>query len=84
MNLQTIFEQRSQWPSLFVSPIAAGLPIWHHIWVNIFSVVMFPLLTVNLWMRVHSIRREQLAVKQEALQKATTPPDGVWPPPPVS
>ena len=84
MNLQVIFEKRSQWPSLFVSPITAGIPLWHHIWVNIFSAVMFPLLVAYLWVRVHNYRREQLAAEQEALQKAAMPTEGVWPPAPQS
>ena len=84
LNLQTIFEKRSQWSSLFLPSITTGIPLWHHIWVNILSVVMFPLLIANLWMRVHHIRREQVLAEQEALQKTEPPPERVWPPPPVS
>ena len=81
--IQSVFDKRAQWPHLLHYPFAF-VPFWDSIWVNIFGLIMFPLLTVNLWMRIYDIRREQLAAEQEALRKAVMPTDGVWPPPPVS
>ena len=77
-----IFVKRAQWPHLLHYPFAF-VPFWGSIWVNIFSLVLFPFAIAKLWMRVHDYRREQLAAEQEALRKATLPTDGVWPPPPA-
>ena len=77
-----IFEKRSQWPHLFAYPLSAGIPVWDSVWGNIFGIVVWALLLTQLWMRVHNSRREQIAAEQEALRKASTQAQGVWPPPP--
>ena len=77
-----IFDKRAQWPHLFHYPFAF-VPFWGSIWVNFVSLVLFPLVIAQLWVRVHNYRREQIAAEQEALWKAATPTAGAWPPPPV-
>ena len=84
LNIVTLYEKRSQFASLFSPLSSSGFPIWHHLWVNIYLVIIGPILVFVWWVRIHNYRREQLAAEQEALQKAATPPDGVWPPPPQS
>jgi len=77
-----ILEKRSQWPHLFAYSPLFGVPFWDTIWVNIFNLVMFPTLLILMWVRIHNYRRDLLFAAQLALQKASQPPEGVWPPPP--
>ena len=72
-----IFVKRAQWPHLLHYPFSF-VPFWGSIWVNIFSLVLFPFAIAKLWMRVHNYHRKQLAAEQ----KVAPPMDGVWPPPP--
>ena len=82
-SIQRIFVKRAQWPHLLHYPFSL-VPFWGSIWVNIFSLVLFPFIITQLWLRIHNYRQEQLAAEQEALRKAASPTDGVWPPPPQS
>lgn len=77
LNIVSLYEKRSQFASLF-SPLSSnGLPIWHHLWVNIYLAVSGPILVSVWWVRIYRNRRKQLAAEQLALQKAATSPEGV-------
>ncbi|MGI4791575.1 MAG: hypothetical protein ACRYFS_22355 [Janthinobacterium lividum] len=82
LNAVTVFDKRSQLPYLFTPLSSMGLPVWHHIWINIFNVAIGPTLVALWWMRFHAYRRDQLAAEQEALRMTSKPTEGIWPPPP--
>lgn len=82
-SLDSILKKRSQWPHLLQTPLSLG-PLWHSVWENILVLVCMSFFLMLFWVRVYSYRREQLAAEQEALRKAATQANGVWPPPPVS
>ncbi len=82
-SIQSIVVQRSQWPFLFKLPSPPTIPLWHHIYVNIFNLVMFSYLLILTWVRVHNYQRDLLLAEQMALQKAAKPTERVWPPPPL-
>jgi len=82
-SLNSILKKRSQWPHLLQTPLSLG-PLWHSVWENILVLVCMSFFLMLFWVRVYSYRREQLAAEQEALRKAATQANGVWPPPPVS
>ena len=82
LNIPEVFQKRSQFPTLFTLPSILGFWGVHSVWVNILCSVIGPLVAVSLWFRVYNYQREQIAAEQEALRKASTQAQGVWPPPP--
>ena len=83
-SIGEIFRKRSEWPFIVRLSLPPGVPIWHSIWENIFAVAVWSFVLISWWVRIYNYRRDLLAAEQTALQKAAGPPEGVWPPPPVS
>ena len=82
--VDSIFQKRLQWPFLISFSLPPGVPILHSIWENIFGACLFTFIIAQTWVRIYNYRRDLLLAEQMALQKAAQPPEGVWPPPPIS